>query len=124
MKNETKRNETKRTSVDIPSLSRNLATAIFERKMGCSFPRGVLSRRVAVRERHRVPLRVSQHEREVEVRAARSSRGLRVEGPYEATNVGAEFKGVRSGVERPSSRCVGIESEGPWAERIAGRESP
>ena len=47
------------------------------------------------------------------MRAARSSRGLRVEGPYEATNVGAEFKGVRSGVERRRGVCVGIETEGP-----------
>ena len=37
---------------------------------------------------------------------------LRVEGPYEATNVGVELKGVIGAV---------IESEGPWAERHAGR---
>ena len=35
--------------------------------------------------------------------------------------VGVELKGVRFGVERPSSRCVGIESEG-WAERDERRE--
>eukprot|EP00982_Pelagococcus_subviridis_P004907 29403-Pelagococcus_subviridis.AAC.3 len=34
-----------------------------------------------------------------------------VEGPsFKATNVGVELKGVRSGVERRASRCVGIES--------------
>ena len=43
---------------------------------------------------------------------------------YEATNVGVELKGVRSGVERQASRFVEIESEGPWVERSAGRESP
>jgi hypothetical protein len=35
--------------------------------------------------------------------------------PREATNVGAEFKGVRSGVERRRG-VSGIETEG-WAER-------
>jgi hypothetical protein len=39
-------------------------------------------------------------------------------------NVGMELKGVRSGVERRQKRCIGIEREGPWAERCAGRESP
>jgi hypothetical protein len=43
---------------------------------------------------------------------------------YDATNVGVELKGVRSGVERQASRFVGIGSEGPWVERSAGRESP
>jgi hypothetical protein len=36
-------------------------------------------------------------------------------------NVGVELKGVRSGVERRRGVCVGIESEGPWAERNAGK---
>eukprot|EP00982_Pelagococcus_subviridis_P003154 24107-Pelagococcus_subviridis.AAC.1 len=35
--------------------------------------------------------------------------------------VGVELKGVRSGVERRSSRCVGIVSEWWWAERNARR---
>eukprot|EP00982_Pelagococcus_subviridis_P004365 29142-Pelagococcus_subviridis.AAC.3 len=39
-------------------------------------------------------------------------------------DIGVEFKGVRSGVERRRGVCVGIVSEGPWAERCAGRESP
>jgi hypothetical protein len=41
--------------------------------------------------------------------------------PHEATNVGVELKGVRSGVERRRGVSVGIETEGPWAERNAGR---
>ena len=32
------------------------------------------------------------------------------------------MKGVRSGVERRRGVCVGIESEGPWAERNDRRE--
>ena len=39
-------------------------------------------------------------------------------------DIGVEFRGVRSGVERRRG-VSGIEtSEGPWAERRAGRESP
>jgi|EP00982_Pelagococcus_subviridis_P007138 hypothetical protein len=34
-------------------------------------------------------------------------------------DVGAELKGVRSGVVRRRDVCVGIVSEGPWAERDA-----
>jgi hypothetical protein len=47
---------------------------------------------------------------------------LSVEGGYFPirANVGVELKGVRSGVERQASRCVGIETEGWWAERCAG----
>ena len=32
-------------------------------------------------------------------------------------NVGVELKGVSGGVERRRGACVGIEIEGPWAER-------
>jgi hypothetical protein len=38
-------------------------------------------------------------------------------------DIGAESKGVRSEVERHRGFCVGIGSERPWAETIAGRES-
>eukprot|EP00982_Pelagococcus_subviridis_P000536 4377-Pelagococcus_subviridis.AAC.1 len=48
--------------------------------------------------------------------ATAPSRDLMRVVPREATNVGAESKGVRGGVERRRGVCVGIESEG-WAER-------
>ena len=42
--------------------------------------------------------------------------------PIRSDDVGVELKGVRSGVERRRGVCVGIESEGPWAERNDRRE--
>jgi len=76
----------------------------------------------------RRPLRPSsareRRRREPEQRAERRRR--RVGGDAEGrgsivqSDVGVEFKGVRSGVERRRGRCVGIETE-VWAERRAGR---
>jgi hypothetical protein len=47
---------------------------------------------------------------------------LRVEGPHEATNVGAELNGVRSGVEPCRRRVSGSKARDPGRiETTAGR---
>jgi hypothetical protein len=43
---------------------------------------------------------------------------------HTSDDIGVEFKGVRSGVERRRGRCVGIETSEVWAERNAGKKSP
>ena len=41
---------------------------------------------------------------------------------YHTYSCTVELKGVRGGVERRRGVCVGIETEGPWAERNIRRE--
>jgi hypothetical protein len=76
-----------------------------------------LARQTLARSLILYPPRVRDRALDVPVLAQQLGRRLRPDALDAWNDVGVELKGVRSGVERPSSRCVGIESEGPWAER-------
>ena len=130
MKNETKRNETKRTSVDIPSLSRNLATAIFERKMGCSFPGAYCpvasqsanatvfpsgSRNTNVRSKCEPPGRRADCGSRVRTKRRTSGRSSKASE--------AELKGLRRGVSGLKARDPG-RRESPGEKVLKERRSP